>query len=279
MNYHICLAHPQENPQFGLVFQDIALLLANSFHDLGLNCTLKINQPDENRINIILGTLSRNSISISAGTKYIPYQLEQLAEQQSAYQQPGMAEFLQNAAEVWDYAPDNIAFLRSKNIRAKHLPIGYHSALENCPPPQQKDIDILFYGQLNERRIKILKTLIDRGLKIKILDYADFAFGKRRAEYIARAKIILNIHYYDMKIFESARITYLFNNKALAVSEQSVDNPYPQVDLISAPYENLVEECIKHLADWENSRKIAELNYQQFKENYPMVKFLQGVIS
>ncbi|MDR1113818.1 MAG: hypothetical protein LBL50_01855, partial [Candidatus Margulisbacteria bacterium] len=66
--------------------------------------------------------------------------------------------------------------------------------------------------------------------------------------------------------------------KVFVISEQSVDNPYPRVDLVSAPYEQIVDTCLQYLADYSRAQKIAELNYQQFKENYAMTKLLAKVI-
>lgn len=275
MNYHICIIHPKENFFYGLIFKEITLLLLHSLNDLGITCTLKINQINKNSINLFLGTIHLNYDNIPRDIKYIPYQLEQLSTDEGWYKELfGMHNFLQNAEQIWDYSLTNIDFLQSKNIQAKYLPIGYHSALEIIPTAE-KNIDILFYGSINERRTKILDKLIAKGLKVTTLSSL---LGKQRDEYIARAKIVLNIHYYDMKIFESPRITYLLNNKVFVITENSTDNPYPKIDLVSVPYEQLVEECIKRLADWENSQKIAELNYRQFKENYPMVEFLKKVI-
>ncbi|MDR1323076.1 MAG: hypothetical protein LBK68_01425 [Candidatus Margulisbacteria bacterium] len=278
--YHICLVAPQARPFYGLIFREIALLLIHTFNSLGHSCSLKTNQTTADRLNILLGWPNLIFSTLPQGHKYIPYQLEQLSSQEGWYVEiPGAKKFFQNAVELWDYSENNVEFLRTEHIPAKLLPLGYHEKLELLTPPDKnKDIDVLFYGGLNERRIKVLEQLQSRGVKVQVLSYDQSAFSGKRDEYIARTKIVLNIHYYETKIFEAARISYLLNNKVLVITEQSADNPYTAVDLISVPYEQLVDECLRRLADWDNSQKIAQLNYQQFKENYAMTKLLAKVI-
>jgi hypothetical protein len=278
--YHICLIAPQASPFYGLIFREIALLLIYTFNSLGRHCSLKTNQTTADKLNILLGWPNLNlQAPLPQGHKYIPYQLEQLSSREGWYVEiPGTKNFFQNAIELWDYSVANVEFLRAEQIPAKLLPLGYHEKLELIPLNKNKDIDVLFYGGLNERRRKVLEQLQSKGAKVHVLSYDQSAFSGKRDEYIARAKIVLNIHYYEIKVFEAARISYLLNNKVLVLTEQSADNPYTAVDLISVPYEQLVDECLRRLADWDNSQKIAELNYQQFKENYPMTKLLAEVI-
>jgi len=274
-NYHISIIHPETRPDLALIFKEIALLLLHCFKDIGINCTLKINQIDKTRINIFLGAVNINYASIPRNIEYIPYQMEQLSAYEGWYKKmPGMHDFLQKAAEIWDYSTANIDFLRSKNIPAKYLPLGYHPALEILPHAE-KDIDVLFCGSYSDRRNKIIEELKNRGISAV---YSNGDFGTKRDQLFARAKIVLNIHFFNMAIFESARIHYLLNNKIFVITENSIDNPYPNVDLVSVPYEQLVDECVKRLADWENSQKLAELNYEQFKKYYPMVEFLRKVV-
>ena len=260
-----------------MIFEEIITLLWHSFTALGRSCTFKANQLENEKTNIIIGNMVTNPDlpELLAGIKYIPYQFEQLSDTEGwYYKYPLFRNIIQNASEIWDYSASNIEFLQAGNIRAKLLPLGYGKNLENIISAE-KDIDVLFYGGVNERRKRILHELEARGLRVKILSDV---YGRERDQYIARAKIVLNIHYYDMAIFESARIHYLLNNKVFVVTEQSVDNPYPKVDLIGVPYEKLVDECVERLGDWENSQKLAELNYERFKEYYPMTGFLEKVI-
>ena len=277
--YHICLtcSPTNNNPKYPLIFWEIITLLFHSFAALGKSCTFKVNQLEKEKTNIIIGNIVTNSNlpELLAGIKYIPYQFEQLSDTEGWYGKfESFRNIIQNASEIWDYSVSNIKFLKAGNIHAKLLPLGYDKNLENIISTE-KDIDVLFYGGINERRRQILRELESRGLRVRLLSDR---YGRERDQYIARAKIVLNIHYFDMAIFESARIHYLLNNKVFVITEQSADNPYPKVDMVSVSYEQLVDECVKRLDDWENSQKLAELNYEQFRKYYPMAELLEKVI-
>ena len=278
-DYHICLtcSPADNNSKYPLIFWEIITLLFHSFAALGRFCTFKVNHCEKEKTNIIIGNIVTNSNlqEFLAGIKYIPYQLEQLSDTEGWYGKfSSFRNIILNASGIWDYSARNIEFLKDGNIHAKLLPLGYDKNLENIINTE-KDIDVLFYGGINERRQEILHELQARGFKVKTLSDT---YGRERDQYIARAKIVLNIHYFDMAIFEAARIHYLLNNKVFVITEQSVDNPYPEVDLVSVSYERLVDECIKRLANWENSQKLAELNYEQFRKYYPMAELLRKVI-
>ncbi|GBR76939.1 hypothetical protein NO2_1411 [Candidatus Termititenax persephonae] len=274
-NYHICLTTHQ--PIYGLIFKELSALLIHSFNSLGRPSVFKVNEFAPDKTNIILGdTIYADYADKLKNLKYIPWQMEQLDTAEGHYSSfPHYQNFLQNAAAVWDYSMQNIKFLRGLGLSAQHLPIGWHAKLETIPASPEKDLDVLFYGTLNERRLKIIEQLEGRGVKV---GYTNFTLGAERDRLIARAKIVLNIHYWHMAILETARIHYLLNNKVFVITEQSVDNPYPQVDLVSVPYDQLAEECVRRLADWENSQKLAELNYEQFKKYYPMPELLKKVL-
>jgi hypothetical protein len=278
-DYHICLVYLPTNAgvKYPLIFMEIITLLFHSFAALGRVCTFKANKLEKEKTNIIIGNVMTNPDlpEFLAGNKYILYQLEQLSDTEGWYSRFSLfRNILQNSSEIWDYSVNNIEFLKARNINARLLPLGYNKNLENIINAE-KDIDVFFYGSIKERRLQILRKLDARGLNVKSLSNI---YGRERDQYIARAKIVLNIHYFDTAVFESARIHYLLNNKIFVVTEQSVDNPYEKVDLVCVPYEQLADECVKRLADWGNSQKLAELNYEQFKKHYPMVRFLKNIV-
>jgi len=86
--------------------------------------------------------------------------------------------------------------------RPTYVPIGYVPELTRIAPAAE-DIDVLFYGASYERRYAVLRDLHDRGLRVKWLSGV---YGASRDAWIARSKIVLNIHYWDAKIFEKVRL-------------------------------------------------------------------------
>ena len=117
---------------------------------------------------------------------------------------------------------------------------------------------------LSERRYAVLRDLHDRGLRVKWLSGV---LGASRDAWIARSKIVLNVHYWEAKIFEIARVSYLLANRRAVVSERGAD-PTLERDLESgvafADYDELVDRCVELLGDERARRELAERGYQAF---------------
>jgi spore maturation protein CgeB len=204
--------------------------------------------------------------------RYIVYQLEQLSNRLGWFNE-NSEKILRGAYFVWDYSKENISFLKDMGIRnVKYLPIGYHENLEIIQHSQEKDIDILFYGLMNDRRANVLDRLKEK-TKTEIL-YG--VYGKERDGYIARSKIVLNIHYYPMQIMEQVRLSYLLNNKCFIISEYSSDNPYGD-GIITAKYHELIDMCEYYLTEPDERYAIAEKGYCLFKKK-DMVANLEKVL-
>lgn len=271
VNYHLTIITPAGYIH-SLAFKEIALLLLHSFKSLGVSCTFKLNELQKDKVNIVLGYHLADP-AILKHFQYIPYQLEQLSAKNGWFNEQVLA-VLKNAYEVWDYSAENIVFLEQYGIKPKILPIGYHDAL--CTIKETaKDIDVLFYGCINERRKRVLDQLIALGVKVECLFNV---YGQKRDDYIARAKIVLNIHFYDSQILEVVRISYLLNNRVFVLSEDSFSNPYKDTDLVTVSYDALVISCQKYLNNLELLEKTKDTSYQKFKANYQMSKFLDRVV-
>jgi hypothetical protein len=146
--------------------------------------------------------------------------------------------------KVWDYNPTNVETLRNLGVDVTFVPIGYAPSMTRVKPSTRKPLDVLFLGSVNERRKKILVELGDRGVKVMSV-YG--LYGADRDDVVSRAKIVLNVHFYEVKIFEAARISYLLANRAFVVTEESAYMPW-QGGYIAAPYDKLVETCMEWLS-------------------------------
>ena len=76
------------------------------------------------------------------------------------------------------------------------MPIGYAPELTRICPLEE-NIDVLFYGAVNERRGRALQRMKDRGLRTVV---AFGAYGAERDALIARSRIVVNIHYYESRV-------------------------------------------------------------------------------
>ncbi|HCT86282.1 MAG TPA: hypothetical protein DF296_13910 [Candidatus Margulisbacteria bacterium] len=272
-NYNLTLLAPPGYVHY-LAFAEVSLLLEQAFQTIGVNCTFEINNLQKDKINILLGYHLIKEPELLGDYKYIPYQLEQLSAKNGWFNETVLT-ILKNAYSIWDYSNENIAFMKQYGLSAKLLTIGYHDKLKRIQHDVNKDIDVLFYGCLNEHRKNILDQLIALGYRVKNLCGV---YGQKRDEYIARAKLVLNIHFYDTQILEVVRISYLLNNKIFVLSEESPTNPYKDTGLVTVSYHNIVSECRKYLDNLKLIDETRELNYQRFKQNYQMSIFLDRVL-
>jgi hypothetical protein len=92
-------------------------------------------------------------------------------------------------------------------------------------------------------------------------------YGADRDAWIARSKIVLNLHYWDAKIFEIVRVSYLLANRRAVVSERGADWALER-DLESgiafADYDGIVDRCVELLGDERSRRDLAQQGYQVF---------------
>jgi hypothetical protein len=117
-------------------------------------------------------------------------------------------------AVCWDYSAVN-----AKHLGAQHVPLGYVPAfVRPLPFKPFPDIDVLFYGSINERRKATLQRMRDLGLRVEVVFNC---FGQQLEPLITRSKVILNVHFYDPGLFESSRVVPLIHQGACVLSEQS----------------------------------------------------------
>ena len=151
---------------------------------------------------------------------YIAFQMEQSVS--SRWFEESYLRTLENSYAIFDYSTLNVQFLQDKGLSLKQV---YYTPISYIPDyattaPVAKEYDILFYGDANnERRQKYLAALKSK-YKTKVISNI---FGKTLYNEIAKAKLIVNIHYYEGALLETTRIYECLSKDALIVSESSSD--------------------------------------------------------
>lgn len=160
---------------------------------------------------------------------------------------------------VWDYSRRNIDWLRRRGVEGVELVrIGHSPGLRRLPAVPAQDIDVLFYGAVNERRMRVLEALAASGVRTVL---ATNLFGPERDHAIARAKVVLNMHYYDNKIFEIARVGFLLANGKAVATEGGPDTELEdelRPAMAAVPYDRLAETCRALVADAERRRELEQ---------------------
>jgi SAM-dependent methyltransferase/tetratricopeptide (TPR) repeat protein len=164
---------------------------------------------------------------------------------------------------IWDCSEDNassLAALLGKPV--VYVPTGYAPELARVPSVPEQDIDLLFYGSLNSRRQLILDQLRANGLRVET---AFGVYGRARDALIARAKVILNVHFYEPGHFEVLRVFYLMANAKAVVTEC---NPGEALDadlrpgLMAVPYESLVASVVSLVENDDERRALAQAGHR-----------------
>jgi hypothetical protein len=260
-------------------FDELSDLLANSLESMGHRVIKWDNTLNECATNIILGYHLIPYTDVKLTGNYIIYQLEPM-DGKATFHNDRMKAMLLAAPEVWDYSIENIAYLQKElEITAKHVPLGYHPSLNRIKhlPWADKDIDVLFYGAIFGRREVVLNELRASGLNVKTLLGV---YGAERDAWIARSKIVLNLHAYESGIFEQVRVSYLLNNGCPVVSEPSdyCPWPWPGEYMTMVPAGEIVNMCKVMLGFPFLSRFNADNIMGQFALRAPMEDNLRRVL-
>ncbi|HUQ75599.1 MAG TPA: glycosyltransferase [Burkholderiales bacterium] len=201
------------------VFAEVAETIHHGLRSLGHDCVLTTEGALPGRQHIVLGSNLLPHYPLPLHDDAILYNLEQV-EAGSSWLRPELVDILRRYT-VWDYNPLNAAKLEALGVKvARIVPVGYVDELTRIERAPAQDIDVLFFGSMNQRRADILDRMDAAGLRVNAVAGM---YGKERDALIGRAKLLLNVHYYEAKVLEIVRISYLLANRCAVLSERSAD--------------------------------------------------------
>ena len=256
MDYNLCIVRPPGYAHSGAV-TELAEAIAYGLEDLGHAVHFNENTMMSDARNILIGC----HLADPGVTEHVPDDTIVVnTEQLHVDEQPWNRNIYRWASryETWDYSARNLAKLHSLGIEhARYLKLGFHPKLRRIPDDVEQDIDVLFYGTIGPRRAAILDALQARGLNVGIVSGG--IYGAERDAFIARAKVVLNLHHYASHIFEVVRAFYLMTNGKAIVGEvsptTSVDPDYAN-GFRAAPYDALVDACAELVRDAAQRRRL-----------------------
>lgn len=263
MRFAVSVVTPYNYPH-SAAFDEVALTLQHGLQALGHDAVVSSRLDNPRRRHIVLGANLLQKHPAPVPDDAVFYNLEQISPESSWFK-AGLLDVLRTRT-CWDYSRSNVAALAAAGIDvAAVLPLGYAPVLSRIPPAIE-DIDVLFYGSLNERRAVVLRELTRRGLRVKHLFGV---YGQARDAWIARARIVLNMHYFEAKVFEAVRVSYLLANRRFVVSERGSD-PAEAADyagcLAFSDYETLADTCEHYLAQPTERQRIADAGLERMRQ-------------
>lgn len=201
----------------------IAELIAQQLTRLNIQCKIYTGEP-EAYLDIPYVIICPQFIQ-KFPKAYIAFQMEQTVS--SRWFTKDYFVKLQNSCAIFDYSLTNVEFFHrpeNQDVRSRvyYLPIDYYKDYKPLSCNAHKEYDVLFYGDAKncERRQKALSEL-KKHFRVKVCSEV---FGEELYEEIKRAKVVVNIHYYEDALLETTRLYETLSlNTCVVVSERSKD--------------------------------------------------------
>lgn len=187
------------------------------------------------------------------------------------------------ARAMLDINPLGVEGYRARGLRCFHLPLGYHSMLEETelPSPAERDLDICLLASLTERREKFLATHADFfaarhcHLRLVPLGFAktettkSYLSTEARNVLLQRSKILLNVHYSDLRYFEWHRMLVGLANGCCIVTEtcEGYAPLVPGKHFVMVEPDGLVRACEYYLAHPEEAARIAQAGHDFIRQH------------
>jgi SAM-dependent methyltransferase len=222
---HLCIVQPVGYVHsLGLV--DQARYFRYQFRRLGANVSLAKNRLRHDAVNFVFGAHLGFDATQCQRHACVFVNLEQLGQGGAAVS----ADYLKLLAQaaVVDYDADNIATYSRQPDEVPIVPFLHAPYLvpTESLPLEERPIDLLFIGSMNERRRAWLARIEAFGLNVAVFDSA--LYGAERDHFIAQAKAVVNCHFYETGRFEQARVAHCLSLGTPVISERT-DQTRPHV--------------------------------------------------
>lgn len=280
--YAVTVFTPPKLPMMPWILKEVAEALCCGLRELGLDAVMTTELGPSARRRIVLGTgCLPNAAQLGfqgspvLHADSILYQLEQFSGPGHLLRS-GIVPWL-GSFPAWDFSQTHLEAHRLAGLdHVRYVPLGYVPQWTRIPARRQ-DIDVLLYGLLSERRQRILDALHRRGVTVK---YLVGVFGAERDAYIARARIVLNVHHYSARLFESARVLYLLANRTCVVSETGTDPVEREFaeGVAFAEYDELVATCLRLIDAPTERDRLSEAGFRRVRER-PMAAYLRAALA
>ena len=236
-------------------------------------------------LNDTLYILLAPQLVISYPKHFIAYQVEQWGTPwitnpwgavQGSDRPSSYRDVLAAALEVWDYSRWNIQHFEYpttvKRCQVKYMPFAWFPTA-SCSALNDRDIDVLFFGAMNDKRQSKLLLLNELGVQVTHVSAQESELDT----FICRSKIVLNLHYYD-GLLETSRIMHAISLNALVISEPPIDpsNTYdfdPAV-VFEDEVADIADSILSYLGDDAKRHRRVHMAYQYCKNKYALRTWL-----
>jgi GR25 family glycosyltransferase involved in LPS biosynthesis len=205
--------------------------------------------------------------------KYFAFQMEQSVNPR--WFTKSYFKSLRNAVAVFDYNMTNLAYLERQRFDWKkiyYMPITADPQLISKQPElESTEYDVVFYGDDNNPRRRRFLDALRKLFSVKVINNL---FGEKLYKELKKAKVLVNIHYYENALLETTRLAEALSQGAIIISETSTDideyrDLHKVVDFVPL---NDVAAMVERVAHWVNNdtlRHQAKSMNQEFLTKAP----------
>lgn len=172
-------------------------------------------------------------------------------------------------------------FLSNHGVPSLFIPVGYHPNWGKLAETAERDIDVVFLGNISRRRRPLLKELelaVEKaGFKLRIVDRN--CYGEERTQLLNRSKILLNLNSHPWEL-PGMRMLMAMSCKAMVVSEYAEDSA-PYIDgkhLLMAHANSLAGLVVSCLGDEAQRTRIANQAYQFVTREHTLASSLAAAL-
>ena len=201
-----------------LGFLDQARYFRHQFRRLGATVTMSKNRLREDAVNFVFGAHLGFPAEWQQRHACVFVNLEQLGQGGAAVGAEYLA--LLRRSAVVDYDAANVPAYAADPADVPIVPFGYASYLDKpALPLEERPIDLLFFGSMNERRRRFIERVEAAGFAVAAFDHP--IYGPERDAYVTQAKAVLNCHFYESNRFEQARAFHCLSLGTPVISERT----------------------------------------------------------
>jgi len=213
-----------DTPRFKILdcHLEVIASLQWGFNALGYECSFMTNAINTSCRNIVFGwvpSIKRGYID-EFPDDTILYNFEQYST--ATMKGFPVLEMVAQRFQIWDYSQGNVRRWNELNpkLPAYYAKVSFAPNLINLTPSEPEDIDILFVGSISPSRAESLIACGSTFSRHALVTLSN-VWGKQRNDFIARAKLLINLSNGDplFKIFEIVRVSYYLANRKAVVCE------------------------------------------------------------
>lgn len=221
---HVCLIHPLGYAH-GDALLDPALYFSHQLERFGGEVSFERNRLRHGAVNFIFGAHNGFDAELCQRYSCVFVNLEQIGAG-GANLAPNYFRLLAGSAVV-DYDRANPPAYTSHPDDVPVVSFGHapYLAAADCLPLEERPIDVLFFGSLNERRLGLIRKIEAAGRKVTLAPIP--CYGDQRDALIRQAKCVVNMPFYESARFEQVRAFLCLSLGTPMLSERRVGSHPP----------------------------------------------------